>query len=102
MQIKCPAVGLLFFLMVRYKQLLWQPQYILLKNISACGVGMSCATALVVFSSILRKQTQIYGCWCIAVLYIAVFFPDVPDYFGSNDGRTLHIHLSWHPLPAHY
>ncbi len=60
------ANGFLFFLTVRYKQLLWQPQYILIKNMSACGLGMSFVTAFVVLSSIVRKQTQIYGCWCIA------------------------------------
>lgn len=60
------ANGFLFFLTIRYKQLLWQPQYILIKNMSACGVGMSFVTACLVLSSVVRKQTQIHGCWCIA------------------------------------
>lgn len=60
------ANGFLFFLTARFKQLLWQPQYILINNISACGFGMSFVTALVVLTSVVRKQTQIYGCWCIA------------------------------------
>lgn len=33
---------------------------------SACGVGMSFVTALVVLASIARNQTPMYGCWCIA------------------------------------
>lgn len=57
--------GFLFFLTVRFKQQLWQPQYILTKYISACGVRMTLVTAFVVLSSVVRKQTQIYGCWCI-------------------------------------
>lgn len=60
------ANGFLFFLTVRHKQLLWQPQYILINNISVSGIGMSLVTALVVLSSIVRKQTQVYGHWCIA------------------------------------
>lgn len=60
------ANGLLFFLTLRYKQLLWQPQYIMLQNISACGLGMTFVIALVVSSSLVQMQTQIYGYWCIA------------------------------------
>lgn len=56
--------GLLFFLTVRFKQLLWQPHYILVKNLSASGFGITFVTTLVVLPSVVRKQTQIYGCWC--------------------------------------
>ena len=59
------ANGFLFVVTVRYKQLLWQPQYILIKNMSACGVLMSFVTAMVVLSSIAYKQTQKFGYWCI-------------------------------------
>lgn len=59
------ANGFLFFLTVRHKQQLWQPMYILIQNISACGVLMSFVTALVILSSIVCKQTQIFGYWCI-------------------------------------
>lgn len=60
------ANGLLFFLTLRYKLLLWQPQYIMLRNISACGLGMTFLMAFVVLSSLMQKQTQTYGYWCIA------------------------------------
>lgn len=58
--------GFLLFLMMRYKRLLWQPQYILTKYISVCGVGMTSVTALVVLSSVARGQSRTYGRRCVA------------------------------------
>lgn len=60
------ANGILFFLTVRHQLLLWQPQYIMLRNISACGLGMTFLIAFVVLTSLIQKQTQIYGYWCVA------------------------------------
>ncbi|XP_053273575.1 olfactory receptor 1M1 [Pleuronectes platessa] len=68
------ANGLLFFLTVRYKQLLWQPQYILLSNIAACGFGMTLITTCVVLSSVVRNQAQLFGSWCIVRVCILRFF----------------------------
>lgn len=46
--------------------MLWQPQYILTKYMSVCGVGMTSVTASVVLSSVARGQSQTYGRWCVA------------------------------------
>lgn len=60
------ANGFLFFMMTRFRQQLWQPQYILLKNISACGAGTGFTAALALTVSVAKKETQTYGSWCIA------------------------------------
>ncbi|XP_029941603.1 olfactory receptor 1G1 [Salarias fasciatus] len=60
------ANGFLFFLVARYRQLLWQPQYILLKNISACGAGTGFTAALALSVSVTQRKTQSYGSWCVA------------------------------------
>lgn len=60
------ANGFLLFLLVRYKQILWQPQYILLKNVTACGIAISFVIGFVILTSVYLKQTQINGLWCIA------------------------------------
>ncbi|XP_062237093.1 olfactory receptor 7G1-like [Platichthys flesus] len=68
------ANGLLFFLTVRCKQL-WQPQYILLSNIAACGFGRTLIATCVVLSSVVRNRAQLFGSWCIVQFCILrVFF----------------------------
>lgn len=57
--------GLLFFLVVRYKVQLWQPQYILTKYMSACGVAFTSLTVFFVLSSVVQNQTPTFGSWCI-------------------------------------
>lgn len=60
------ANGSLLFLTARYRKLLWQPHYILISNFSFCGVGLSMCTAASVLDSVVRRQTQVFGCWCVA------------------------------------
>lgn len=60
------AHGFLFFLILRYRRILWQAQYFLLQNMSACCFGMSFVSVLFVLSAVAQEQTQIYGGWCIS------------------------------------
>lgn len=60
------ASGLLLSVILRYRRILWQAQYFLVRNMSVCSFGMSFTSVVFVLSAVVREQPEIYGCWCIS------------------------------------